>query len=49
MVMTNAANRTAEHVVVAGGAWSRQLLDPLGIKVPLETERGYHAMLFDPE
>jgi D-amino-acid dehydrogenase len=25
------------------------LLDPLGIKVPLETERGYHAMLFDPE
>jgi D-amino-acid dehydrogenase len=25
------------------------LLDPLGIRVPLETERGYHAMLFDPE
>jgi D-amino-acid dehydrogenase len=25
------------------------LLDPLGIKVALETERGYHAMLFDPE
>jgi glycine/D-amino acid oxidase-like deaminating enzyme len=49
MVMTNTANRTSEHVVVAGGAWSRQLLDPLGIKVPLETERGYHAMLFDPE
>jgi D-amino-acid dehydrogenase len=49
MVMTNIANRFADHVVVAGGAWSRQLLDPLGIKVPLETERGYHAMLFDPE
>jgi glycine/D-amino acid oxidase-like deaminating enzyme len=49
MVMTNIANRRAQHVVVAGGAWSRQLLDPLGIKVPLETERGYHAMLFDPE
>jgi len=49
MVMTNIANRTAPHVVVAGGAWSRQLLDPLGIRVPLETERGYHAMLFDPE
>ena len=49
MVMTNNANRSAEHVVVAAGAWSRQLLDPLGIKVPLETERGYHAMLFDPE
>jgi glycine/D-amino acid oxidase-like deaminating enzyme len=49
MVMTNIANRTADHVVVAGGAWSRQLLDPLGIKLPLETERGYHAMLFNPE
>ena len=49
MVMTNIANRSADHVVIAAGAWSRQLLDPLGISVPLETERGYHAMLFDPE
>jgi D-amino-acid dehydrogenase len=49
MVMTNLANRSSDHVVVATGAWSRQLLDPLGIKVKLETERGYHAMLFDPE
>jgi D-amino-acid dehydrogenase len=49
MVMTNLANRSADHVVVASGAWSRQLLDPLGIKVALETERGYHAMLFAPE
>ena len=49
MVMTNLANRSADHVVVAMGAWSRQLLDPLGIKVALETERGYHAMLFEPE
>jgi D-amino-acid dehydrogenase len=49
LVMTNTANRSADHVVVATGAWSRQLLDPLGIKVALESERGYHAMLFDPE
>ena len=49
MVMTNLANRSSDHVVVAAGAWSRQLLDPLGIKVALETERGYHAMLFAPE
>jgi glycine/D-amino acid oxidase-like deaminating enzyme len=49
MVMTNVANRSADHVVVAAGAWSRQLLDPLGVKVALETERGYHAMLFAPE
>lgn len=48
MVMTNVANRTADHVVVATGAWSRELLDSLGLRVPLETERGYHAMLFAP-
>lgn len=48
MVMTNIANRKAGSVVVATGAWSKDLLGPLGIKVPLETERGYHAMLPDP-
>lgn len=47
MVMTNLGNRLAD-TVVATGAWARQLLDPLGVKVALETERGYHAMLFDP-
>jgi len=47
-VMTNRANRTADRLVVAAGAWSARLLAPLGIHVPLETERGYHAMLFAP-
>ncbi len=47
-VMTNVANRAASAVVVATGAWSKQLLGPLGITVPLETERGYHAMLPSP-
>lgn len=48
LTMTNLANRHADRVVVAAGAWSAQLLSPLGIRVPLETERGYHAMLFSP-
>ena len=48
LVMTNIANRNADTVVVAAGAWSAQLLKPLGVRVPLETERGYHAMLFSP-
>jgi glycine/D-amino acid oxidase-like deaminating enzyme len=48
MMMTNIADRGADCVVVAAGAWSGQLLSPLGIRVPLETERGYHAMLFSP-
>jgi D-amino-acid dehydrogenase len=32
-----------DDVVVAGGAWSRSLLDPLGVRLALETQRGYHA------
>jgi D-amino-acid dehydrogenase len=48
-VMTNVANHGATDVVVAGGAWSMQLLAPLGVKnIPLETERGYHAFLPEP-
>lgn len=47
-VMTNIGWRSAREVVVATGAWSRQLLDPLGLRLPLETERGYHAMLPTP-
>lgn len=31
------------HAVVAAGAWSRQLLDPLGVHVALESQRGYHV------
>jgi len=47
-VITNISNRCALKVVVAAGAWTRELLDPLGIHVPLETERGYHAMMPTP-
>ncbi|MCW5644183.1 MAG: FAD-dependent oxidoreductase [Rhodoferax sp.] len=32
-----------DQVVVAAGAWSRALLDPLGIPIPLESQRGYHV------
>ena len=32
-------------VVIAAGAWSDTLIKPLGYKVPLDTERGYHCML----
>ena len=37
------AERSFDHAVVAGGAWSRALLDPLGIHLKLETQRGYHV------
>lgn len=32
----------AAQVVLAAGAWSARLLQPLGVHVPLETQRGYH-------
>ena len=48
LLMNNISNRTAQCVVVATGAWTRELLDPLGIRVPLHTERGYHAMMPSP-
>jgi glycine/D-amino acid oxidase-like deaminating enzyme len=38
----------ADHVVLAAGAWSAKLLAPLGIHVPLESQRGYHIMLPNP-
>lgn len=36
---------TADAVVIAAGAWSRQLAAKLGCRIPLDTERGYHMML----
>jgi D-amino-acid dehydrogenase len=47
-VLANTAMHDADAVVVAGGAWSARLLAPLGIALPLETERGYHAHLPAP-
>jgi D-amino-acid dehydrogenase len=32
----------APEVVVALGPWARDLLDPLGVKLPLAIKRGYH-------
>lgn len=37
----------ASQVVVAAGAWSRGLLDPLGLRLPLESQRGYHLQFAD--
>jgi D-amino-acid dehydrogenase len=47
-LMNNIGNRMAVRVVLATGAWTNELLAPLGIKLALETERGYHAMLPNP-
>lgn len=41
-VETSAGRQEAECVVVAAGAWSAALIKPLGLKIPLIAERGYH-------
>lgn len=41
-VDTNEGHVDSENVVVAMGPWSPDVLEPLGIKVPLGIKRGYH-------
>lgn len=45
---TQAGELQVDELVVAAGAWSHRLAARLGHKVPLESQRGYHAMLADP-
>ncbi|MCC7276375.1 MAG: FAD-binding oxidoreductase [Alphaproteobacteria bacterium] len=47
-IVTNTGDRRHSRVVVAGGAWSKDLLAPLGVRIPLEAERGYHVTIRDP-
>jgi D-amino-acid dehydrogenase len=44
-IVTEAARRVVSTAIVCAGAWSRPLLTPFGLKVPLEAARGYHVEL----
>ena len=48
-VLTATGRIPAAAVVLAAGAHSKPLAARLGEKVPLDTERGYHAMIKAPE
>jgi D-amino-acid dehydrogenase len=48
-IKTDVGELAADMAVVAAGIWSKPLAATLGDKVPLETERGYHLMIRDPE
>ena len=48
-VRTDAGVRPAATIVIAAGAFSKALAAKLGDNVPLDTERGYHVMIRDPE
>ncbi len=47
-LVTSAGRHHADVVVIAAGAWSHQVARMFGHKVPLETHRGYHAVLSEP-
>ncbi|MEM8554842.1 MAG: FAD-dependent oxidoreductase [Pseudomonadota bacterium] len=48
-VICDGSEYMAQTVVVAMGAWSRDLLKTLGVRVPLLGERGYHVEYSDPQ
>lgn len=48
-VRTEAGEIPADHAVISAGAHSKALAAAAGDKVPLETERGYHAMVENAE
>lgn len=45
---TSDGRLTADRIVFALGPWSKTIAHKLGVKVPLESERGYHIELINP-
>ena len=48
-IQTDTGDLPADAAIVCAGAFAKPLAAALGDKVPLETERGYHLMIRDPE
>jgi D-amino-acid dehydrogenase len=48
-IRSDAGDLPAEAAIVCAGAHSRPLAAALGDRVPLESERGYHLMIRNPE
>jgi D-amino-acid dehydrogenase len=47
-VTTDSGEIACDRAVIAAGAWSKVLAAAAGDRVPLETERGYHALIENP-
>lgn len=45
---TDTGRSETPRIVLAMGVWSAELLRPLGIRIPLQSERGYHVCFTDP-
>jgi D-amino-acid dehydrogenase len=48
-IRTDRGELPADMAIICAGAWSKPLAAMLGDRIPLETERGYHLMIRDPE
>lgn len=47
-LQTTGGVMTADHIVLAMGPWSKAIAHKLGVKVPFESERGYHVEFINP-
>jgi D-amino-acid dehydrogenase len=48
VTLASGATIEGDEIVLAAGAWSGTLLARAGLRVPLETQRGYHVTLEKP-
>ncbi len=48
ILLTNGHSLIGKKIVVACGAWSKKVLKGFRVKIPLESERGYHIYLKEP-
>ncbi len=47
-VETSQGRITCDQAVISAGIWSKPLMGKLGLKVPMEAERGYHILFKSP-
>lgn len=48
-VATDGGNIACDRAVISAGVWSKQLARAAGDRISLESERGYHVVIADPE
>lgn len=48
-VVTKDGPISCDRVVLAAGVWSKALAEKLGVRIAMESERGYHIELFEVE
>lgn len=47
-VLTKSGEIACDAAVMAAGIWSRNLLMKIGLKIPMQSERGYHIVFKNP-